>query len=738
MKGDFSRILSEPDKQYTGVMMQQGRVQLDSDWNSQVLLENRLRQELTTDIIGLCGMPADNPGFGVRVRQGLRFDGKDDFVYCGKDTDLSFKGSKGFTMETFIKPEAHSNAGVICGRFINFDTQDLPEYVLHINKDNTLSFIWLEHLAEFDYEQIDVFESEILWVYREINIHAVSMSFRELRTLRPMTLGIFSHVAVTMNPGSVKIYINGDQAAASRTGNFAAPGEGIFLTGAGWFKKRLHHVFNGVINDLTLWNNHLTQDRVRKNMNTLLTGNEPGVLRLWRFNQENEEKHQIKDWSVNNKACVLGAGRPENFPQWEPQSLLISKGRCYNHGIASVNPAETLFSRQPSDPGMDPTVLSNGMYLFYLETWERYISSLQDPEIRESALGGPDTTGRRQTVWQVKYLPEHDAEAYSIALESRGLMQARHDASKTITENRLYRVEIHHPGMLPGAPLSQAFFPQMPVKSIDLNSKTLTLHHWQGMPTDWNRGRPVELCGIDKEGKTYRTSARIVTADPAILQVTLDNLPHETQSVKGLRLRPTATFKWSRDNGTTVFPIAHEGGSTFVLEDPDGLAQRLRVGAWMEISDDRCVLQGKIISLLQIKKIERAPTNEIIVTVDQLPVYQVDMNAHPLARLWDQSGIDAGLIPLQPNQWLDLEEGIAVCFNGGGVYHHGDYWWIPARVDKQLTEWPVTDEDKPLSTPPSGIDRFIAPLALVEIEKGLAAVRADLRQFFEPIIRHHR
>ena len=35
MKGDFSRDTFNPRKHYAGVLMQQGRVQIDADWNEQ-------------------------------------------------------------------------------------------------------------------------------------------------------------------------------------------------------------------------------------------------------------------------------------------------------------------------------------------------------------------------------------------------------------------------------------------------------------------------------------------------------------------------------------------------------------------------------------------------------------------------------------------------------------------------------------------------------------------------------
>ncbi|MFQ5630622.1 MAG: DUF6519 domain-containing protein [bacterium] len=38
LKGDFTRTTFKKEKHYSGVRMQQGRVQLDTDWNETVLL----------------------------------------------------------------------------------------------------------------------------------------------------------------------------------------------------------------------------------------------------------------------------------------------------------------------------------------------------------------------------------------------------------------------------------------------------------------------------------------------------------------------------------------------------------------------------------------------------------------------------------------------------------------------------------------------------------------------------
>jgi hypothetical protein len=65
MKGDFTRSTFDHTKHYSGVRMQQGRVQLDSDWNEQVDIQMHLRKQKTEDVVGLCGAPIGNAGFGL-------------------------------------------------------------------------------------------------------------------------------------------------------------------------------------------------------------------------------------------------------------------------------------------------------------------------------------------------------------------------------------------------------------------------------------------------------------------------------------------------------------------------------------------------------------------------------------------------------------------------------------------------------------------------------------------------
>jgi hypothetical protein len=65
MKGDFSRLPFDQGKRYTSVLLQQGRVTLDSDWNEQAFIQERLERSRFQDIVGGSASPSQ-VGFAVR------------------------------------------------------------------------------------------------------------------------------------------------------------------------------------------------------------------------------------------------------------------------------------------------------------------------------------------------------------------------------------------------------------------------------------------------------------------------------------------------------------------------------------------------------------------------------------------------------------------------------------------------------------------------------------------------
>src|SRR5829696_1209110 len=72
MRGDFSRVTFRPENHFSGVLIQQGRVQLDAEFNEHVAIEAYRDRQTTRDVVGPAGAPLDGGGFEVSVASMLR------------------------------------------------------------------------------------------------------------------------------------------------------------------------------------------------------------------------------------------------------------------------------------------------------------------------------------------------------------------------------------------------------------------------------------------------------------------------------------------------------------------------------------------------------------------------------------------------------------------------------------------------------------------------------------------
>lgn len=72
MHADLSRITFRPQAQYSAVLAQQGRVQLDADANEQAAIQLYQARTATADLVGQHGGPAGATGFAVKMIGGSR------------------------------------------------------------------------------------------------------------------------------------------------------------------------------------------------------------------------------------------------------------------------------------------------------------------------------------------------------------------------------------------------------------------------------------------------------------------------------------------------------------------------------------------------------------------------------------------------------------------------------------------------------------------------------------------
>jgi hypothetical protein len=70
MPGDYSRITFKRENFYSGVLKQQGRVELDADDNEQLSIQHYRDETEATDVIGQAGVPKKNDGFKIGIAAG--------------------------------------------------------------------------------------------------------------------------------------------------------------------------------------------------------------------------------------------------------------------------------------------------------------------------------------------------------------------------------------------------------------------------------------------------------------------------------------------------------------------------------------------------------------------------------------------------------------------------------------------------------------------------------------------
>lgn len=84
MGGDYTRDGFDPRHDFSAVRMQQGRVQLDSDWNEQAAILDRRLRAGSLDAIGPAAVAADTPdAFRIRFRNGALSIGVGRFYVDG-------------------------------------------------------------------------------------------------------------------------------------------------------------------------------------------------------------------------------------------------------------------------------------------------------------------------------------------------------------------------------------------------------------------------------------------------------------------------------------------------------------------------------------------------------------------------------------------------------------------------------------------------------------------------------
>jgi hypothetical protein len=339
--------------------------------------------------------------------------------------------------------------------------------------------------------------------------------------------------------------------------------------------------------------------------------------------------------------------------QWDPALAEMSGSPQPPPGAAT---GALDYTDQPYMPAGTQLPAGKGPFLAYVDVWIRPVSYLQYPDLVDKAVG-IDSTGRLQTAWQVKLFDLANSPGATCNSTISGWPPAP------------------SAGML-----TTGTAPAPPSGPCCLTSGAA----YTGMENQFYR---VQI---------HQPGSPVTGAPPP------SPLP-----------AGTATFKWSRDNGsvmTGVTSIANvqnsEGNPASQLTVQSlGRDQVLGFapGNWIEILDDNLEFAGTPGELHQIDTVDYTAKTLTLATPlgPHFTPGATDPKVHTRIQRWDQSGIvyeqdgktvwwdldtQGGEIPVPPSgTTLLLENGIVVTFDldpatPAGSFVTGDFWTFAART----------------------------------------------------------
>nr|MDQ5808277.1 LamG domain-containing protein [Actinomycetota bacterium] len=691
--GDFSRFQPDPAPDAT-VLMQQGRVWLDADFNAQGDIAERRLQSVVADLIGGSGAPAHDPGFEIRPRIALAFSGGGRALV---DDAPALRPDRCDPMTIEVWPQWRGGPGTIL-EWAGFEEWGPGALRIFVDEEGRLRVAMGKH-------------------------HNEAVVLKARRRL-PRTR--IAHVVFTCGEHTMRLYLDGEHVAeAARTGPSIGPGQ-LMIGGR---VEGPSPCFRGYLAGLRAWTiEHCPQPDEPWELDA------PGLLAWWPMDEGHGD--YARDLVVGRRAWLIGDPRPA----WRIVDFDIEPGRYYVDGIPCNLDRRRRYSRQRLEPFAAPPT-GPGSYLVYLETWEETVSPIQEPALADPALGGLDTTVRARTESAVRVVrlsrdrasevddPQALLDAGIATMGRAGRMAARH-LGEDPPGNYLYRVEVHAGGYAGHEHRHEAAV-------ADVHERRREVELAEPWPGELAAGTLVEICGCDRDGQEDAWLYVVAEAVRDERCVRLTTEPGAVADLRSLRLRVARpTFKWSRRNGAEVeaiepVPAGHrQVVPTGARPGPPSIGE----GDVVEVLDDDVVVDGPPPPLLRVTRVD--PTDGALLLSEPVPHGVAgDAATHPFVRRWDQTcdpHAHSYAIPIDAGAWHDLELGVAVRFDAGH-YRRGDYWWIVTRQDEPALQWP-SGPDGPHAVEPEGIERRRAPLALALVGHHDVEV-IDLRQTIVPATR---
>jgi len=241
----------------------------------------------------------------------LSFDGVDDFVQVGPASEL--EAVTEISIEGWIFPTANVS-GIIANK-------------------------------EGEYELARFPDGTIQWAFANTN---PGWTWIDTGSIAP--LNEWTHIAVTYASGLVQTYLNGELvhtfSGSGKLGD-AHSAENDFRIGG---RQLAAQFFEGFMDEVRIWNLRRSETEVRGSFQRALSGDQPGLVGYWRF----EEGSGVSVFDRSNSANhgSLGDGNPDASP-----TFAVSSAPIFNAVTTDVN-TDVMISLEGNDVENDPLTVT--------------------------------------------------------------------------------------------------------------------------------------------------------------------------------------------------------------------------------------------------------------------------------------------------------------------------------------------------------------------------------------------
>ena len=332
----------------------------------------------------------------------------------------------------------------------------------------------------------------------------------------------------------------------------------------------------------------------------------------------------------------------------------------------------------------------------YLEVWQQPVTAVEDEELLEVALGGPDTSVRLRTMRRVRVLAnvrsERCADGWSLLTKKLGQLSA---------DNELISDATLKVGYVPNSgPGNDLCSPSAQDGYLGAENQAIRVEIGGGNNVLW---------GYDNASPLYRVQ---VTNDSAGAQVVHFLQPPKDEAHWPLAQQAIELLPWS-----AVLPNGQK-----IAETSGGFSAK--VAASYDPNTQDIKLDSAVPAAFGTAWQGRADA----------PSLGTAAQSYFYLRVWNRASDTASPaeIPFTVGKQLELVgTGLTITLSGT-TFRRGDFWIIAARPESPAKVVPWQLET---GCPPEGIRRFYASLGLIHWRTDGTATAFDCRETYTPLTR---